>query len=107
MAVKRNNIFLYLALACFLGIILVFIFDGYMGVYDSLTINAGEFPQKIEADQWTQQDRYGYLPSSNIARSSRLPLTYDVDNRQFSSYTAQVEASVWHSQEKVIDLTAQ
>jgi len=27
-----------------------------------------------------------------------------VDNRQFSSYTADIEVSVWHSQEKVRDL---
>ena len=30
-----------------------------------------------------------------------------MDNRQFSSYSAEIEVSVWHSQEKVLDLISQ
>ena len=105
MAVKHRNLFLYLTLACFLGIILIFIFDGYMGVYDNLSITSGEFPQKIEADQWARQEKYG--SSASVERGGKIDFTYEVDNHQFSSYTADVEVSVWHSQEKVADLIAQ
>ena len=58
MAVKHRNLYLYLTLACFLGIILIFIFDGYMGVYDSLTVTTGEQEDQIKADQWPRQGRY-------------------------------------------------
>ena len=83
MAVKHKTLYLYLALACFLGIILIFIFDGYMGVYDSLTITSGERPQKIEADQWARQEKYG--SSASVERGGKVNFTYEVDNRTFST----------------------
>ena len=105
MAVKHKNLFLYLTLACFLGLIIIFILDGYMGVHDTLSIKSGEFPQKIEADQWARQEKYG--SSASVERGGKIDFTYKVDNRQFSSYTADIEVSVWHSQEKVRDLISQ
>lgn len=107
MAVKHRSLFLYLALACFLGIILIFIFDGYMGVYDRLSTTANEFPQVIEADQWSQQERYGYLPSVSTGRGEKATFSYEIDNRLFSAYAADVEVSAWHSQNKVGDLITQ
>lgn len=104
---KHKNLYLYLALACFLGIVLIFVFDGYMGIYDTLQITSREFPQKIEADQWSQQVRYGYLPSTNVEWGGQVSFTYEVDNRQFSAYVADINVSVWHNQEKVRDLMVQ
>ena len=101
MATKRRNLFLYLTLACFLGLIAIFIVDGYLGVYDTLEITAGERPQTIEPDFWLQQGR---VWSTGVNRDEKAFFRYEVDNRQFSSYTADVEVSVWHSQEKVRDL---
>ncbi len=102
MAVKHKNLFLYLTLACFLGIVLIFIFDGYMGVYDSLTVRAGENEQKIEASVW-ERDYW----STAVEWGGKAFCHYEVDNRRFSSYRADVEVSVWHSQEKVADLITQ
>ena len=104
MAIKHKSLYLYLTLACFLGIVLIFIFDGYMGVYDSLTIKAGEYPdQKIDADQWLL--KYSDF-STAVEWNGKAFCQYEVDNRQFSSYTADVEVSVWHNQEKMRDLVA-
>ena len=102
MAVKHKILFLYLTLACFLGIILIFVFDGYMGVYDTLSIKAGEYEQKIEASVWERD--YG---STAVEWGGKAFFQYEVDNRRFSGYTADVEVSVWHSQEKVADLITQ
>jgi len=104
MAVKRKNLFLYLTLVCFLGLILIFIFDGYMGVYDTVTVNTGEYEEEIEADYWLRQDRYW---SIGVAWGGKAFFRYEVDNRTFSDYAADIEVSVWHSQEKVADLIAQ
>lgn len=104
MVAKHKNLFLYLALACFLGIILIFIFDGYMGVYDSLTIKAGEYEQKMEADFWLQPYNQA---SIGVERGGKVFCHYEVDNRQFSEYAVDVEVSVWHSQEKVRDVVKQ
>ena len=104
MAAKRNSIYLYLALACFLGIILIFVFDGYIGVYDSLIVEAGENEEKIEADYWQRGDRDWPL---DVEWGGKAFFQYEVDNRWFSTYTADVEVSVWHSQEKVADLITQ
>jgi hypothetical protein len=104
MAVKHRNLFLYLTLACFLGLIIIFVFDGYMGVYDNLSITAGEEEQEIEADYWLRQDRDWSIAAM---RGGKVLFRYEVDNRRFSSYRADVEVSVWHEQEKVAVLLAQ
>lgn len=101
MAAKRRNLFLYLTLACFLGLIAIFIVDGYMGVYDTLFITASEQEQKIDADVWLRQDPFW---STGVNRGDKAFFRYEVDNRQFSGYAADVEVSLWHSQEKVGDL---
>ena len=105
MATKRRNLFLYLTLACFLGLIAIFIFDGYMGIYDTLSITAGERPQKIEADTWLRQNKYDQ--TTQVSWGEKAFFSYEVANRRFSSYTADVEVSVWRSQEKVRDLISQ
>jgi len=104
MAAKRRNLFLYLTLACFFGLIAIFIVDGYMGIYDTVYITAGEREEKIEPDFWLRQDR---VWSAGINWGEKAFFRYEVDNRQFSSYTADIAVSVWHSQEKVRDLLSQ
>ena len=104
MAAKRRNLFLYLTLACFLGLIAIFIVDGYMGVYDTIYITAGEREQKIEPDFWLREGRIWSVGSN---WGEKVFFRYKVDNRRFSTYTADIEVSVWHSQEKVRDLISQ
>ncbi len=104
MAAKRRNLFLYLTLACFFGLIAIFIIDGYIGIYDTVYITAGEREQKIEADAWLRQDKFW---SAGVNRGEKAFFRYEVDNRQFSGYTADIEVSLWHSQEKVRDLVSQ
>ncbi len=116
----RRNLFLYLALACFVGLIAIFVVDGYLGTYDTVYITAGERSLKVEADVWQRQyptyggpiyeeepmsvegDKGGYYMGAN--RDEKISFRYEVDNRVFSTYKADIEASVWHSQEKVRDL---
>ena len=104
MATKRRNLYLYLTLACFFGLIAIFIVDGYMGVYDTVYVTAGEREQKIESDVWLREDKFW---SSGVNREEKAFFRYEVDNRRFSGYTADIEASLWRSQEKVQDLISQ
>ena len=104
MATKRRNLFLYLTLACFFGLIAIFIVDGYMGIYDTVYVTAGEREQKIESDVWLRGDKFW---SAGVNRGEKAFFRYEVDNRQFSGYTADIEVSVWRSQQKVRDLIAQ
>ena len=104
MAVKHKTLYLYLALACFLALVVIFIFDGYMGVYDSLSVTAGEKERKVEADYWLRENGEW---SVGVMRGGNVLFQYEVDNRQFSSYTADVEVAVWRNQEKVSDVTVQ
>ncbi len=105
MVARLRNISLYLALACFLGLIAIFIVDGYLGVYDTVYITAGEREEKVEADFWLQD--YPYPWSISVNYGETVFFRYEVDNRQFSSYSADVEVSVWRSQQKVKDLISQ
>ena len=104
MAIKRRSIYLYLTLVCFFGIIAIFIVDGYMGIYDTVYITAGEREQKIESDVWQMNDPYW---SSGIARGEKAFVSYEVDNRRFSGYEADIDVSVWRMQNKVSDVLFQ
>lgn len=104
MAVKHRNLYLYLALACFVGIILIFVFDGYMGVYDSTLMDNGQYQQRVETDQWADQERYGYLASTGVERGGRIDFTYTVENHRFSEYSDTLEVSLWYGQEKISDI---
>ena len=104
MATKRRNLFLYLTLVCFFGLVAIFIVDGYMGIYDTIHITAGEREQEIEPDTWLRQDEFW---TAGVNRGEKAFFTYEVANRQFSSYTADIEVSAWRMQEKVQDLVSQ
>lgn len=101
MATKNRGLFLYLTLACFFGLIAIFIVDGYMGVYDTVYLTTGEREQKIDADTWRYGDNY---LSAGVNRGEKTFFRYEIDNRRFSSYSANIEVSVWRSQEKISDL---
>lgn len=104
----RKNLFLYLALACFVGLLAIFVVDGYMGIHDTVSITAGEREQRIEADYWQRQEKFGFAGRDvGINRGEKVSFRYEVDNRQFSSYTADTEVSIWRNQEKVRDLISQ
>jgi len=104
MATKRTNLFLYLTLACFFGLVAIFIIDGYLGIYDTVYVTAGEYEEEIEPDFWLRHDRTW---STGVNWGEKVFFRYEVDNRQFSSYTADVDVSVWHGGEKVGDLVSQ
>jgi hypothetical protein len=97
----RKNLFLYLALACFVGLIAIFIADGYMGIYDNLFVTTGEREEEIGRDSRPWQE------SVRVEWGGKAFFRYEVDNRQFSSYTADIEVSIWRSQEKIRDLVSQ
>ena len=99
MAAKRKNLYLYLALACFVGIIAIFIVDGYMGVYDTVYVTAGEWEQVIEPDRWPR-----YTPSTSVNDGGKVFFRYEVDNRRFAAYSADIEAAVWSGPIKQRDL---
>ncbi len=103
----RRNLFLYLAIACFAALIAIFIVDGYLGIYDTTYVTAGEREQTIEADYWLR-----YPPSETAKMTYQVSaewgqkvfFRYEIDNRRFSTYSTLVQASVWQENEKVLDL---
>jgi hypothetical protein len=105
--VKHKSIYLYLALACFLGIIIIFIFDGYLGLYDSLSVKSINLTQKVDTELWQQGDRFGYVPSVSVDSGGDIPFTYEVDNRRFYSYEATVAISLWNNQSKIMDIKSE
>jgi hypothetical protein len=98
--VKKNSLYLYLALVCFVGIILIFVFDGYVGVYDSLKMDNGRFTQTVAYGQWAEDD-YDYVRMSSMERGERMECTYTVENHRFSTYEADVTISFLHNDEEI------
>lgn len=101
MSTKRGNLYLYLTLVCFVGIIAVFIVDGYLGVYDTVYVTAGEREQKIEPDYWL---RGNYPWETSVDEGGKVSFRYELVNRQFSQYSANIEVTVWFEQTKLKDL---
>jgi hypothetical protein len=66
--------------------------DGYMGIYDTVYITAGERKQSsIELYQWLQgEGRW----TSRVRWGEEIKFEYKIDNRRFSTYSADVEVSV-------------
>lgn len=104
MAVKHKNIYLYLALACFLGIVLIFVFDGYMGTYERLEVKTSEYTQTIEFEEWPEDAGYRYI---GVAREDIINFSYELDNRRFSGYSSDFEVSVWQAGRKIQDVLAE
>lgn len=116
MKVKLRSRFLYLAIACFVGLVTIFVVDGYMGVYDTVYVTVREYTQKIEADYWLQQrPEYAPIPVSGegdefayccigASVGDNVPFRYVIENHQFSNYSTFVQSSVWRENEKVLDL---
>ncbi len=111
----RRNLFLFLALACFIGLLAIFVVDGYLGLHDTVYVTAAEQQFTIGEDYWQrvgavsapvqgEVDGNAYYVYAN--REEKVSFGYEVDNRQFSTYEADIEVSVWHSQQKVSELIA-
>lgn len=102
-AKNKSNLYLYLALACFVTILVIFVVDGYLGVYDIVYITVQEHEQVIEPDYWQQSwvkdGNQGYSLGASWGQS--IPFRYEIDNRSFSTYSANVEVSVWRSGQQI------
>jgi hypothetical protein len=101
---KNKLLYLILAIACFIGIILIFFFDGYVGLYDTLTMSSGEQSQSITFAQMSNSTRDGYAPQLYPNNSGNVSLNYEIDNRHFSAYQSDIVVSIWHNQVKVADI---
>ena len=104
MVTKRKYLFLFLTLICLFGLVAIFIVDGYMGIYDTTYITTGELEQRIEADTRFRSDIYW---STGIKWGEKAFFRYELANRQFSNYMADINVSIWQNQEKVLDVVSQ
>ena len=102
MVKKPRRLFLYLAIACFAGLVAIFVVDGYMGIYDTLYVTVGEYEQKIEADFWERYDNNVWYTGARAGE--KVAFRYEIENHQFSTYSTLIQASVWQENEKLIDL---
>ena len=103
MAAKHiGNRWLYLTVACFLGIVAIFFVDGYMGIYDTVWITAGDSSYNIEPDywerSWAKNDGYHI---GGVTQGDLMQFRYQVDNRRFSDRYIKIEASLWRSGREV------
>jgi hypothetical protein len=76
-----------------------------MGVYDTFRITAGERPQTVDPDYWLRPEATTY--ETWVAWGEKVFFNYEIANHRLTGYTAEVNASVWRSQEKVRDLLTQ
>lgn len=100
---QRKNLYLFLTIAFFLAIIAIFVFDGYMGVYDTVSMTTQEREEVIEPDYWSRD----YPQSTWTTEGQDIYFRYELDNRRFSTYSADLEVAVWFGETKQSDLISQ
>jgi hypothetical protein len=94
---QRRNLYLFLTIAFFLAIIAIFVFDGYMGLYETVTLTTQEREEVIEPEYWLQEDYTGYTWAEE---GQDVNFRYELDNRRFGTYSAEVEVAVWFGETK-------
>ncbi|MCD6358534.1 MAG: hypothetical protein J7L90_01055 [Dehalococcoidia bacterium] len=106
MSTKRiGNLWLYLAIACFLGIVAVFFVDGYMGVYDVVEVRVGDVPHKIEPDYWERDYAKGdgyYI--YEVRQGDVVQFSYQIANRRFSDLRVDVEVFLLEGGQEIKEL---
>jgi hypothetical protein len=100
---QRKNLYLALTVAFFLAIIAIFIFDGYMGVYDTVRITTQEQEELIQPEYWSRD----YPQSTWTNEGQDIYFRYELDNRTFSTYSADIEVAVWFGETKLEVLLTQ
>ena len=125
---KRRNLFLYLALACFGGIIALLVMSGYLGIFDTIYITTygytsptttGQQEIKVEPAFWLRPDyEWASDPpyvAMEVVAKEKVYFRYEMANRRLSSYAADIEISVWtanmevspwRAQERVVNLVS-
>lgn len=100
----KRNLYLYLAIACFIGIIAIFV-EGYLGIYDTIYITTGEQERTVEHEYWLRQ--YSETPHIWVDWGEKVFFRYELDNRRFLSYSISIQVSMWKENEKILDLFSQ
>jgi len=72
-----------------------------LGIYDTVYITIGEYEQKIEPDWWLREETFW---STGASWDEKVSFRYEIDNRQFSTYSTSIQASVWKEDERIIGL---
>jgi hypothetical protein len=101
---RRKNLYLGLTIAFFLALIAVFVFDGYMGIYETVSTTTQERENTVEPEYWLRDD---YSSSTWTEEGQKIYFRYELDNRRFSSYSADVEVAIWFGETKHSDLISQ
>jgi len=106
MGKTHRNLYLFLALACLLGIVLVFVFDGYMGVRDSVWVTGVDGERSVGDDLGRGGEHQYYSLEVEVPADGEINIRYELENRCFRGYTEDVRAIIRHENMTVAELTS-
>jgi hypothetical protein len=107
-ASQRENLPLYIALLCFLGIAAILVFDGYLGIYETIEVTTAEGqqislpPVSPGLRQSISELEPGYTVWSR--HGDRVRFQYRLHNRRFATYSAPLEVTLWKGEEQIKQL---
>ena len=93
---RRINLWLLLAVVCFLGIIAVFFIDGYMGLYYRVRVETPVNTFEIPPEFWEESGKA--IPSyyfSDVSRNDLIRFQLVVENRRFTDSQIDLDISLW------------
>jgi len=103
---RARNLSIILAGACFIGFTALLIVNGLLGIRDTLYITThgyvtqttiGEREDIVPPDFWFRGQ--GIYWQTMVFPEKKISFRYELDNRQFSQYLADVEVSLWTADE--------
>ncbi len=106
---RRKNLSLYVALLCVAGIMVIFLLDAYLGIYDTLYITQRGSERPVGFEQWERWERWperyeGSAYTARVYYGEVLSFRYEIANRRFGKYSTPIEASVWKGEERISTL---
>ncbi len=90
--------FLLLAITCFIALIAIFVFGGYMGVFDTLYITSGANQLVLGTDELMHPEStpsYDYRLERQITWGIKTSFAYELENRRLSPYETHIEVTLW------------
>ncbi len=104
----RGRLYLYLAIACFIGLVSILIIFGVnsrWGVYDTIYVTAGE--REWTAGPCRILEDIPESPLVKVECGGVVHFRYELSNRRLSPYSAPLQASLWVGDVKAMELFSQ
>lgn len=93
---RKKNLSLFVSIFCIIGILSIFFFDAYLGIYDSLSYTDGEHTRELIGER--------YVRNIYTNHGNKLHFEYEITNNNFKDHETHVVVTVFISGDEILIL---